>query len=303
MKLLKGFVKLIEAISLLLVPIIMFYWFLTLINLQAIKPFIAILGYVFSPFLSFIKVYANFNIKYEDITVDFAPFILASIFVVVFFVFSGFEKILDNVELMIKENKKKIQEAREREQQELQRMKYLEELAKNKITYLVLKFRQKETANAYLYVGREDVFGEGILGTMVNDIINKSKGFNGRQADGFEGEDGACNFIFYNIIDAIDYAFYVHNKVVEINKEVLDQSKRFYYGIACHCSYSEATEGQDFVSTTKFLNLGGDNEVIVSELFKKKYEALKEDTNLIFESKGIYNIEDKQVEIFDLKVK
>ncbi|EKE02717.1 MAG: hypothetical protein ACD_20C00342G0001 [uncultured bacterium] len=303
MKPLKGLVKLIEALSLFLVPVVVFYWFLTLVNLQAIKPLIAILGQIFLPFLSFIKTFTSFEVQYEEVMVDFAPFVLAGALVAIFLVFSGLEKILDSTELAMKKRKKKIQEALEREQQDLQRMKYLEELARNKVTYLTLKFRQKETENAYLYVGREDIFGEGILGTLINDMLNKSKDHNGKKTNTFPDEDGTYSFIFYNLTDAIDYAFFVHNKVMEINKEVLDLSKRFHYGIACHCAYCESTEKTNLDVTKKFLNLGGENEIIVSELFKKKYDEHKEATNLVFESKGIYNIDSSQAEVFELKVR
>lgn len=303
MKPLKGFIKLIEALSLFLVPVVVFYWFLTLVNLQVVKPFIAIIGQLLLPFLSFIKAFTSFEVQYEEVMVDFAPFVLAGILVAIFLVFSGLEKLLDNLELAMEKRKKEVQKALELEHQELQKIKYLEELARNKVTYLSLKFRQKETENAYLYVGREDIFGEGILGTLINDMLNKSKDYNGKKVSEFPNEDGTYNFIFYNITEAIDYAFFVNNKVMEINKEVLDLSKRFHYGIACHCYYSESTEKTNLEVTKKFLNLGGENQIIVSELFKKKYDALKDTTNLVFASKGIYNIEDFQAEVFSIGVK
>ena len=63
-----------------------------------------------------------------------------------------------------------------------------EELAKNKVVYLVLKFRQRETSNAYLYQGNNDLFGEGILSTLLDDILNKSSGFKAKKHLNYKNE-------------------------------------------------------------------------------------------------------------------
>jgi uncharacterized protein YggT (Ycf19 family) len=303
MRFFKGIVKLLETILVLTIPILLFYWFISVINLQFLKPFEALLGSIFMPFLSFIKSYNNFTMMYEGVEIDFTPLVLAAALLATFFVSLGLEKVLDIIESAIIHFKNKSKEIEKVHNNELQRNKYIEELAKNKVTYLTLKFHQKQGSNAYLYANKEDIFGEGLLSTMLNDVIIKSKEYKAKDYKSSDIEKEMYSLIFYSITNAIDYAFYVCNKVEEINREVMDQDKKLYFKISCHCSYTEITAIKDFHIATKILNLSGNNEISVSELFKNKYEALKETTNIVFDSKGIYNIDDQQMEIFSLTVK
>lgn len=302
MKFLKGLIKFIQAILLFSIPLILSYWFLSVLNLEPIKPFVAILGSMFDPFIDFIKLYLHYQIVYDNVTVDFDPLILAVTVMVLVFILIGFENIFNEIDKIIAKAKEKVRETKEKHYIEIQKMDFIEELAKNKVTYSLMKLRKKQSSFSYLYKAEEDLFGGGVFSTMVNDIINKAKELNGKIIDDYNEENGEKAYIFYNVTDAIDYAFFVHNKVNEINTEVLDQAEKLFYSFSFHCAYSEATANMDLQITKKILMLGSDDEIIVSELFKNKYEALKAESNILFESKGIYCINENEIEIFQLKV-
>lgn len=300
MKFLKGFIKIIEGILLLLIPLILFYWFLANINLQAFKPIVAVFEYFFNPFISFIKLFVRFEIPYENSFVDFAPLIFALVILVIYLVFYGFEIILNFLEKSVNQTKIKLEEEHLKKESELTRIKFLEELAKNKVVYLVLKFRKKENSSAYLY-NEENPSVENQFSSIFSNILDASEKFNAKKHENFEGEANTYNFIFYSVTDAIDYSFFVYNKVQKENREFSKSGMKLSATIACHCAYSELSADNDFSVTSKILNLGGENEITVSELFKNKYVALKEETNLIFNSKGIYNIDNFQIEAYQLK--
>jgi len=301
MNFLKQFCKFIQAILLFILPLILFYWFLFVINLAVLKPFTAILGCIFGPFIETVRLFVNYKLPYNGGSVDFTPLISGGVILVVYFILLMFDHLLGNIDDTFKKTQKKISEREYKKQQDLVHMNYLETLAQNKIIYLVLKLRTSETSSAYLCNKDDDIFSEGISNKVINNIIESSENYESKRYKDFKGKDNTYNFIFYSITDAIDYSFYVYNKVVEANKNVIDPSIRIYFTIACNCAYSEDLAEKEFDITRKILNLGGEFEIVASELFEEKYKALKEETNILFLSKGIYDINDKQLEVFQLK--
>jgi len=301
MNLLKQSFKFIQAILLFILPLILFYWFLIVLNLAVLKPFTAILGFVLDPFIAVVRNFISYKLSYNGVKVDFTPLLAGGAILVFYFIFSIFDNFVDNVEKTFNKTREKIKETDKKKHQDEMQRNYLEALAQNKIIYLVLKLRTNETTSAYLCNKEDDIFSEGITNTVTSSIIESSENYNSKRYQEFKGKDNTYNFIFYNITDAIDYSFFIYNRVQEANKNVIDPSVRINFTIACNCSYSEDSAELDFEITRKILNLGGNSEIITSELFMEKYKALKDETNLLFISKGIYEVNEKHLEIFQLK--
>ena len=72
--------------------------------------------------------------------------------------------------------------------------------------------------------------------------------------------------------------------------------------IACHCSANEDSAHMDLGIANKIMTLGAENELLTSEIFKNKYEATKEESNLRFNPRGIYTINTVQMEIFQVSL-
>lgn len=287
---------------LFILPVILFYWFLTLINFDPLKPLIAMLGSFLDPFIESVRTVISYEMMYNGIKVDFTPLISGGVVLLVYYAFSLIDNMFSAVDDSVKNVKEKLRQSEVKKHQDQVRKNYLETLAQNKIIYLVVKLKTNQTSAAYLCDKENDIFSEGITNTLMNNILESASKYESKRYKDFKGTDNTYNFIFYNITDAIDYSFYVYNKVAEANKNVIDPSIRISFAIACNCSYSEDTAVRDFAITRKILNLAGDSEIMASELFKDKYKALKDETNLLFVSKGIYNIDDNQLETFQLKV-
>lgn len=305
-KILKRINKFLEGLSILLVPIILFYWFLKIIDISALKTVAAMLEYFLNPLLFVVKIFGDFQINYDNKLIDLTPFILASALFIIFFMFSAIEKMLNRMESGLKEAQIKATELKDKKMQEIMREKYLHNLATNRIIFLVLALNKKETETSYLLPkedGKEDLFTEGMLNKMISKVVNEIDKYNGRKYEKFEGEDGTFRYIFQEVTEAIDFAFFVHNMIFNINKEFLDFSEKMSFIIGVHCNQTEDYAEQDFLTTTKILRLGNPNEIIVSELFKNKYEALKAESNLEFNSYGIYSLNSENIEVFKLKIK
>lgn len=291
-----------EGLSILLVPVIIFYWFLNIIDLPFFKSIANMIGYLLKPLLLLVKFFGNFQINYEGSVIDLNPLVLAGILFIIFFSFSGIEKILNLVEESLNRVKIKIQESNEQKIKELLYEKYLQDLAKNRIIYVVLKLNKKTMPASYLYDKEEDFFSEGILNKMISKTLDGAEQYDGKKFKDFEPEEGYYNYIFYEVPSAIDFAFFVNNMIIEINKDILDLSERMSFSIGMYCSVSEASAPLDFAITTKILDLGSNNEILVAEVFKNKYQAMKSESNIAFDSYGIYAIDDQQLELFKLKV-
>ncbi|MFH0702287.1 MAG: hypothetical protein V2B14_01955 [bacterium] len=303
MKFIKEFIKFIEGILLLLVPIMVFYWFLYTINLKVLTPLILILGNLFNPVISIVKLYGNFQMVSNDTTIDFAPLIAAVVVLISSFVFSGLEKFLCILEQKVNQEKIKAKQDEEKKQLELEKIKYLNGLAKNRIAYFVLKFNKKACSSSYLYSNNEDDFSvEKWFEAVINGIFDASVGFKAKRYKELEQNSDRYYFVFYSILDVIKYSSYLFNRIKEVNNEFAKQGMNLSASIACHCSYSEDTAHSDFSITSKILNLGGENEMLVSELFKNKYDILEEEVDLKVISKGVYHIENNQIEIYQVVI-
>ena len=302
MKFLRTIIILIEGILLFLIPVVLFYWFLLILDLNILQPIVYFLGKVFNPFLSVINLFVHFQINYKEKVIDLNPFLLAVVLLLITFVFYGIEKVLNFIEFIINKAIIRAKELKQIEQIELIKKDFLEALAKNKFTYIVLKFCKIETSSAYLYNSSDDFFSEGVLSSVLKGLVDSSEKFNGKKHTNFTGEDDTYNYIFYEITDGIDFIFNVHNRVMEINDKILDQSQRLYFTASFNCGYSEETSDKDILTANKILNLCDKDQILASELFRNKYEAVKEESNIKFISKGIYNINNDQIEIFELKV-
>lgn len=301
MKHLRGICKGVQAALLFIIPVILLYWFLSLINLDALKPMTAVFGSVLDPVINAVRVIYSYELNYNNIKVDFTHLIAVGFIVIVYIILETTVNIINSVEESVKKTKDKIKQAEIARQQALIHKTYLETLAKNRIIYLVLKLKTNETASAYLINKENDIFSEGITNTVINNILESSEKYDSKKHKDFQGPDDSYNFIFYSITDAIDYSLYIYNKVIEANRNIIDPSIRLFFKIACHCSSSEETATTDLRITNKLMNLCGEYEIMTTELFKEKYDALEQGANLEFISKGIYCIDDKQVETFQLK--
>ena len=93
---------------------------------------------------------------------------------------------------------------------------------------------------------------------------------------------------------------YLTERIEEINKGMLDLNVKFSYKTACHCSITDASAGVDFNITSKILNLCGDKEILLSELLKNRLD-LTENKNFKLNSRGIYLIKDKQMDVFKIQ--
>lgn len=302
LSLLRKINKLLESLSILVVPVIIFYWLLKIINLSQLSTVVNLLEYVLNPILKPVYFFFKQEVFYNEQTIDVTPLIAACFVFGVFFTFSWIDKILRFVEDQSLMLKQKAIEKKERRQLQMAQDKYLEDLTRNKVVYLVLNLINKETASAYLFNGEEDLFAEGMMNNMLKKILESSESYNGKKYEDFKSENGTFRFVFFDVADALDYSFFVHNMILSINREVLDLSRRMSYIIAAHSSISESTAKEDFSVAEKMLKLCTNNEILVSEMFRNKYEALKQESNVSFMSNGVYAIDEDQVEVYKLVV-
>lgn len=302
MKFLKALGKFIEAFLIFLVPAILFYWFLLLLNLSTLKFLTAIIGFVFDPIIRTVGLFAHYIIEYNGVVIDLTPLITAGVIFALFLAFTGIGNFLTFLEEKLAQAKiKSIQDDRKK-QEEMIKRKYIDFLARNKVINLSIKFIKKEIEASYLYEGEWDFLSENQLDNMINNLLDLTKEFHSKKCTDHKCQEGEYNFIFNDITDAVNYMKRVDTKIMEINRSFAEGSKRLYFSMACYCSYNEHEAILNFPITNKILNLAGKNEIFTTELFRDKYEILNAKINLKFNSKGVYNLNDRHIEIFEIKI-
>ena len=302
-KFLKGISKLIEGILFIFLPIVVFYWSLTLINLDIVKPFITLLGSFIDPLILPFKSYLEYKIIYEnDYTVDYTILFFAVMILCLAFMFTIFGNILDFINNIIEkiQNKVKMKEVIRKKQEEKQ--SFINEVTKNNTIYVVLKLTKNQTKESYLVKGEEDdFFSVGLVDSYETSLKNVYKKFNGKPFGRLGGTSGLNNYIFTDINKFLEYLPFFMERVEEVNKGMKDLNIKFSYAIACHCSYSDASAQVDFDITSAILNLCGDREILLGELLKSRLGVI-ENNNFKLYSRGIYLIKDKQMDVFKFKL-
>ena len=302
-KFLKGISKLIEGILFIFLPIVVFYWSLTLINLDIVKPFITLLGSFIDPLILPFKSYLEYKIIYEnDYTVDYTILFFAVMILCLAFMFTIFGNILDFINNIIEkiQHKVKMKEVIRKKQEEKQ--SFINEVTKNNTIYVVLKLTKNQTKESYLVKGEEDdFFSVGLVDSYETSLKNVYKKFNGKPFGRLGGTSGLNNYIFTDINKFLEYLPFFMERVEEVNKGMKDLNIKFSYAIACHCSYSDASAQVDFDITSAILNLCGDREILLGELLKSRLGVI-ENNNFKLYSRGIYLIKDKQMDVFKFKL-
>ena len=303
MNTIKRFLKALEGIFILLIPVILFYWLLIILNLPALKPFVAIFDYIFNSPLNLIRLYMNLSIKNNNLTIDFAPIILAIICFGFSIVMMNLVKVVNLIEKSIKNIQNISAEIKIKNDIELERLKYLEYLKNHDNIYLILKLITKNNEDSYLFKQEEDFFSKGIVNNLINGVIDAAVNFyNAQKHSKFNEKNETYNFIFPSTKDAVDYIIYLQNRMIEINREVLDQSTNVSYSVVCHCGCGEDNDIGNLKLSYKILGLVGEKQILVSDIFKNRYVELEAQDKIIFNPKGIYNLGDNEIEIFELKV-
>lgn len=304
MKYLKGLCQLISGILFILLPVVIFYWSLTLVNLEFIKPLVAVLASFIDPILAPVKPYILYAHNYETFSVDYTILIFAGLLLILAFVFVGIGNIFDFIDELIDEIKLKLKKRELIKRKEEERQEYLNELGKNKTIYVILKLIKNTPKESYLIKDSgEDFFSVGLVDSYENSLSDLYKKFFAKYHGHIGDYNDTHGYIFNDINRFLSYLNFFAARVEEVNKGMLDLNIKFDYKIACHCSISDASADVDFEITSKILNLSGNREILLSELLKSRLEIMEKSENNQFKllSRGIYLIKDKQIDVFKLQ--
>jgi len=300
-KLVKKILKLTEGILIIFLPVVIFYWILSLINLDFINPITTALGSYLEPIMAPLRSFLKLKIKYNNSHVDYFIILYAIFIVMLAYILNFIGKglsFLENTIDKVKLNIKKQERARMVEQERFEQKR---ELDKNNNFYVALKIIKHQPKETYLLKSSdEDVFSVGLVDSYETSIQKFCTKFSGRLYGKIVNSKNVYGIIFDDVNKLLDYLSALHPRIIEINKGMLDLNIKFEYKIACHCSYSDASADIDFDILNKIINLCGVNDILLSELLKCKLENYEYSKKFRIFSRGIYLIKDKQVDLFKL---
>ena len=301
-KFFRSLLKLTEGTLFILLPVIVFYWSLTLVNIDIVKPFISILGSFIDPLMLPFKSYIEYSVKYEnDYTVNYSILIFAGIVLFAAFMFTIMGNILNFIENIIENIKLKIKTQDNLRKKQEEKQEYLKEIKRNNTIYIILKLIKNESKESYLIKGEgDDFFSVGLIDSYETSLVNVYKKFSGKLYGNIGGTNNLNRYIFTDINKFLEFLPFFATRIEEVNKGMLDLNIKFDYKIACHCSYIDTSANVDFEITSKILNLCGNREILLSELLKNRLEII-ENNNFKLYSRGIYLIKDKQMDVFKFK--
>jgi len=301
-KLVKSLFKLAEGLLVIFLPLVIFYWTLSLIDIDIIKPITAIAGAVIEPLMIPFKSFIKYRVKYNNVNVDYSVLIFAGMIVLSAYVLNICGHILTYMEKIAEKIKNKIKEQEQLIIKAQEKKEYVKELNKNKTIYVALKLIKQEPKEAYLIQNEgDDLFSVGLVDSYENSIINICTKFSAKIFGNVGGAKNVHGFIFDDVDKFLEYLPFLKDRIEEINSGMLDLNVKFDYKAACHCSYSDVSSDVDFEILNRIINLCGIGEIYLSELLKRRLDVMDTIKGFNFFSRGVYLIKDKQVDLFRLQ--
>jgi len=300
LKYIRNFFKFIEGLLYIYLPVVIFYWSLTLINLDVVKPFTSILGSLIDPLIEPWKWLISTKVDFEGFTIDYTILFYAGIVLVTALIFTMIGKILIKIENLTNLIANKIKQKEFLLKKRLEKEEQIKVINKNKTIFLILKLVKSQAKESYLVrEGQDDFFSVGLVESYENSLLNDFKKFEGKEYK-MELPHLEKAMIFTDLDRLIEFFPFFERRIEDVNKGMLDLNIKFDYKISCHCSVSEASAEIDFEITSNILNLCGTREILMSEMLKNRLDLLQNPKFKMF-SRGIYLIKDKQMDVFKFK--
>lgn len=311
MKLLVSFLKFIQSLCLLLIPILIFYCILSSIQVAIIDQYKDVLGTLLSPvsmavtffdqtlgpLVNLFKGLANFEIDYNSTKLEFTHFIAAAGLFCLYHVIGVATGLIKFSEKKTKEFKK-IKSQRKAEA--LIEQKMLDNVSKYKVyrsTVLILRLKKTDSNTNYLVNYNDSSLKTVDPFEYISPLISLYSGIRHSDIE----KNGDYYIVFKNIMNAVNFDFELKEKIKELNDSYAKVGSKISYFLFAENFLDKANRVNDFTEIDKLFYLTGENEIFVGETFKKYYECFSTDTNCRFISKGLYSLDGKkEVEIYSL---
>ncbi len=297
MKFLKTLIKIFEGLLWLYLPLVILYWVIMPVEFSFIKALRGFLGIFIEPLLLPLNSNYDFVFKYDNQGLSYSALVLAGLVIVTALLAMASVKLIEIIEenifqLKIKMSRREIEKEKEKEVQSVQ-----EELNKNKIIYLILKIIKAQEHEEYLVKADDSPFSIGLVDSYQTSIVNLAQKFSGKEYTKFNAGTDIYNFIFTDEERLLQYLKFLRQRINEINKGTAELNTTFSYEVACSCGYSLVTADTDLSVTSKILKLCGDREVLITEVLKNKISRLKDLFDIKIAPKGLYMLDEHQVDI------
>ena len=293
--------KFIEGILWLYLPLVFIYWALTPLTFSFIPAFRDFIGKVIAPAISFLDSQFNFKYSYEDSSFSYTPLVLAGVVVLSISITILVAKLLNIFDTMIRKTKLKISSLSLQKEKEKENQSFLKELDRNKYIYVMLKIIKIQQHEEYLVRNEDNAFSAGLLDSYETSIVNLARKFSGKEYGTFDAGPDVHNLIFSDVEKFLQYLKFLNKRIQEINKGTAELNAIFSCQIASICGYSTATIDTDLSLVSKILNLCSKDDVLITDTLKHKIEALNTNINIKLEPKGIYLLNQVEVDVFTLK--
>lgn len=300
-KLLKNLNKLIEGILFLILPVVIFYWALSLVNLDFVKPFIVGLGSIIDPLMSPFKDFVHYTVDYDTFTVDYSILLFAGLILAAALTLTLLGHILNFIDIIIEKIQFKIKLSEDLRKKQEEKQEFINEIKKNNTFYVIVKLTRLEPKDSYLLKSEnDDFFSVGLIDSYESSLANIYKKYSAKlHTNG--GYNNFNTYIFNDIGKVLEFLPFFMNRVEEVNKGMLDLNIKFDYKIVLHCSYSSTSAPVDIEIASKILNLCDNKEILLSEILKNRLDIIENPKYRLY-SRGIYLINDKQMDVFKLKL-
>lgn len=302
MNFLKTINKLIEGILWLYLPFVLIFWALSPIDFALIKGLRALLSVFIQPLITVLENNFEFSYSFEGSDITYTPLVLAGLVMLAIVSTIINAKTLDFIDNNILKFRMKMTQQAILSEKEKKQQSFNEELEKNKVIYVMLKILKTQRHDEYLVKNDDSAFSVGLIDSYQTSIVKLAEKFSGKEYKNFDAGADTYSFVFADVESFLQYFKVLRKRVTEINKGTADLNSVFNYKIACSCSYSLVTADTDLSITHKLLNLCAESEILITQTLKDKINLYNNSFKLKVEPKGLYMLNEHQVDVHRLNV-
>jgi hypothetical protein len=298
MNIIKSLFQIVAAIVILIVPFILVYWILNIINIEPMSGITSFMGSFLEPLISNVRSFTgDIFINVGQFEVDLVPLITCGILLLLSTLLTVFAKIINYFQnsMSFVSAKTRVHMAHKQRQEELKQQE--KELLSQNVGYVVVRYKLQTTSSAYLI---SSGLSQGDIRNIFMEQLNK---YTYHDAELLK-ESTEDNFVitFDEVSSSLIFSLSLQENIIKTNQEIDKAGIKMYVTCGVHSVTPTAPKEESAKVANKVCNLAGPGDITCTKTVKDIFEKDRAEHTLNFVSKGVYDLGiGRETEIFTVK--
>lgn len=293
MRLLQTTLQALAGILILVVPLVIVYWVLNILDIEPLSFIQSFLGAFLEPPMGIIRSFTGEKIThFKGFEIDLVPIFFCVVLFFISLALTIVAKILQAVKKSYTFVEAKTKAHFVQKQHEAESKEEETRVFENTIGYAVVRYKTQTTSSAYLV---SSGLSDKDIKNMFMEQFNRYMYLDAQLFK--ESTDDNLLLVFEDVPSSLTYALTLQDSMIGLNKQLDKAGTKLLVTCGIYCATPSEAKSQAFLVANKVCNLAGPGEVAISREVKCIFEKDRSDHNMNFTSKGMYDL-GQEIEIF-----